>query len=266
MAELLRAHAPAVALVGAGLSTDSGIPDYRGHGRAPRKSIEHRQFVSHAAMRARYWARSFVGWARFCDAQPNPGHRALAALEAAGLVRGVITQNVDGLHQAAGSRRVVELHGALSRVRCLGCRATESRADLQTRLAALNPGRQTSDAAAAPDGDADLDDAAIAGFVVPSCTRCDGVLKPDVVFFGDNVPAPVTRAAFALLDEARSLLVLGSSLAVWSGLRFVKRAAQMPIPVAIINRGPTRGDPLATLRIDGSLGELLPNLVRATCP
>jgi len=252
-----------VALVGAGLSTDSGIPDYRGAGRPPRTPIVHRDFLASAATRRRYWARSFLGWPRVSAAAPNDGHRAIAALEEAGRLGGVITQNVDGLHQRADSRRVVELHGALAHVRCLGCGAVESRAAAQERLAALNAGWGGVAAAIAPDGDAELDAAALAGFVVADCHACGGILKPDVVFFGDNVQRPVLDEAWRLFDEAELLLVLGSSLTVWSGYRFVRRAAERGIPVAIVNLGPTRGDALATVRVDAPLGTVLPALAAA---
>ena len=252
-----------VALVGAGLSTDSGIPDYRGAGRPPRTPLQHRDFLASAATRRRYWARSFLGWPRVAAAAPNQGHRAIAALEEAGRLGGVITQNVDGLHQRAGSRRVVELHGALARVRCLGCGAVESRDTTQERLAALNAGWRAGAAAVAPDGDADLDAAALAGFVVADCGACGGILKPDVVFFGDNVARPVLDEAWRLFDEAELLLVLGSSLTVWSGYRCVRRAAERNLPVAIVNLGPTRGDALATVRLDAPLGAVLPALAAA---
>jgi NAD-dependent SIR2 family protein deacetylase len=246
----------AVALTGAGCSTASGIPDYRGEGRPARRSIQHQDFVASEATRRRYWARAVVGWRVIADARPNPAHHALAALEDAGRIAGVITQNVDGLHGAAGSRRVVELHGALARVRCLGCDARTPRAALQARMLAANPGWPPA-APAAPDGDAELPEDAVARFEVAACEACGGVLKPDVVMFGDNVARPVVDAAWALLDDADALLVVGSSLAVFSGFRFVRRAAERGIPVAIINRGPTRGDPLATLRVDADAGEAL---------
>lgn len=252
-----------VALTGAGCSTESGIPDYRGAGRVTRRSIQFREFVGSEATRRRYWARSVVGWPRLAAARPNAAHRALAALEERGRLRGVITQNVDGLHAAAGSRRVVELHGALARVRCLTCGALAARADLQDRLVAANPGWLASPAAAAPDGDADLPDEAVAGFRVDACRRCDGVLKPDVVFFGETVPRAVVDAAWALFDEAEALLVVGTSLAVFSGFRFVLRAAERGLPVAIVNRGPTRGDDRAAVRLDATAGPALDELVTA---
>jgi NAD-dependent SIR2 family protein deacetylase len=264
LVELLAARR-VVALVGAGLSTESGIPDYRGAGRAPRAPIQHREFLRSERVRARYWARSLVGWPRLSAARPNDGHRALAALEAAGVVRGVITQNVDGLHQLAGSRHVVELHGSLARVRCLDCGAGETRAAVQERMRALNPDWQPGAAASAPDGDADLEPAAVEAFRAPACLVCGGVLKPDVVFFGDNVAPAVVSEAWRIFDEGEALLVLGSSLTVWSGFRFVRRAAERPVPVAIVNLGPTRGDALADVRVSEPLGHVLPRLAAALC-
>jgi len=264
LAELLSGRR-ALALTGAGCSTESGIPDYRGpradgQPRAPRTPIMFRDFVSSARARQRYWARSVRGWPALASAQPNQAHRALAALELAGGLVGVITQNVDGLHAAAGSRRVVELHGSLAQVRCLECAAPCDRAELQERLLAKNPGWLERAAAQAPDGDAELDGEAVADFAVEDCAACGGPLKPDVVFFGENVPARVVAAAWNLFDEAGALLVVGTSLAVFSGYRFVRRAAERRIPIAILNRGPTRGDGEATLRLDGLAGELLPRL------
>lgn len=262
--ELLRGRS-VVTLTGAGCSTESGIPDYRGPGtrERARNPIQFRQFMRDARGRQRYWARSVVGWPRMASARPNAAHHALAALEGAGLLRGVITQNVDRLHHAAGSRRVVELHGALAEVVCLDCRAVESRAALQERLLALNPGWADRPAELAPDGDADLFAAAVERFVVADCVACAGVLKPRVVFFGEGVPRPVVDDAFALLEEGEVLVVIGSSLAVFSGLRFVRRAAQRGMPIAIVNMGETRGDPHATLRVEARAGELLPRLAEA---
>jgi len=265
-----------VALTGAGCSTESGIPDYRGPDAKPRSPIQHREFVDRPEARRRYWARSVLGWPKLAAARPNPAHHALAVLEHAGVIAGVITQNVDGLHGAAGSRAVVELHGALARVRCLACGAITSRDDLQARLVAANPSfvpdsrslGQTAetrlgpaaDARIAPDGDVELAAELVAGFEVVACTACDGVLMPDVVFFGGSVPRDTLDAAWALFDRAELLLVVGSSLAVFSGFRFVRRAAEREIPIVIINRGPTRGDDHARLRIDARSGELLPEL------
>ncbi len=247
-----------VALTGAGCSTASGIPDYRGAGRPPRKSIQHHDFITSEAHRRRYWARAVVGWPVIRAARPNAAHLALAALEDAGRLAGVITQNVDGLHGAAGSRRVVELHGALAWVRCLGCGVRTPRDDVQARMLAANP-TWAPTAHAAPDGDADLEDTA--GFAVVPCEICGGILKPDVVMFGDNVARPIVDAAWALLDDAEALLVVGSSLAVFSGYRFVRRAAERGVPIAIVNRGPTRGDAHAAVRVDADAGETLSALL-----
>ena len=255
-----------VALTGAGISTESGIPDYRGpttRERA-RNPIQHRQFVESSAARQRYWARSVVGWPKMAAARPNAGHHALAELERRGHLSGVITQNVDGLHHAAGSRTVVELHGALARVRCLGCDTVEPRSEVQARLLQENPGFSPEDAAMAPDGDAEL--GGVDDFRVVDCRACGGVLKPDVVFFGGSVPRPVVDDAFALLDTADALLVVGSSLAVFSGYRFVRRARERNIPVALVNLGPTRADGEATLRVEGRAGEVLAALALALQP
>lgn len=280
---LLRGRA-VVALTGAGCSTESGIPDYRSPERPPRKRppIQHREFVDHELVRRRYWARSLLGWPLFSAAQPNEGHRALAALEERGALAGVITQNVDGLHQRAGSRAVVELHGALARVRCLSCGAQVSRDALQARLLDENPGfvprvraalrAGAAGAAAAdgdvdpsvnPDGDTELPDELVADLAPVDCARCGGVLMPDVVFFGGSVAKPTLDAAWATFDRAEVLLVVGSSLTVFSGYRFVYRAAERGVPVVIINRGPTRGDPHAALRVEERIGEILPQLARA---
>jgi NAD-dependent SIR2 family protein deacetylase len=254
-----------VVLSGAGCSTESGIPDYRGPEtrRRARNPIQYREFMSDTVTRTRYWARSAIGWPRFTAAQPNDGHRALARMEAAGRVQGIITQNVDRLHQAAGSRCVVELHGALGEVRCLDCEGIEARERFQTRIATLNPGWSAQDAEIAPDGDAEVAAGAAQAFRVPECAHCEGTLKPNVVFFGENVPRDRVDAAWALLDEAEALLVVGSSLAVYSGYRFVLKAAKEHIPVAIVNLGTTRGDHLAQVRLEGRLGEVLPPLADA---
>lgn len=268
LCELLRGRRVAV-LTGAGISTESGIPDYRGKGSRPRNPMQYGRFVGEAEARRRYWARAVTGWPRFAAARPNAGHVALARLEQADALAGVITQNVDGLHQEAGSRAVVELHGTLHRVRCLGCGELEAREDLQARLHALNPDFPThpvrADFAAhapelAPDGDAELDGDLVDRFVVAECRACGGVLKPDVVFFGENVPAPVVQNAYGVLERAEALLVVGSSLAVFSGYRFVRRAAARGMPIAIVNLGPTRGDAEAKLLVDAPAGEVLREL------
>lgn len=248
-----------VALTGAGCSTDSGIPDYRGPDGVQRRTapVQYSDFVRSEARRRRYWARSVAGYGRIATALPNTAHHSLATLERAGALRGVITQNVDGLHGAAGSRRVIELHGSLSRVRCLACGAVEGRGALQERLLALNPDFAPGAFSAAPDGDAAIDDARVERFVVAACEVCRGVLKPDVVFFGENVPKPVVDEAWRLFDECDALVVCGSSLAVFSGYRFVVRAAERAWPIAIVTRGVTRGDPQATIKLDAGLGETL---------
>ncbi|OLT20414.1 NAD-dependent deacetylase [Pseudonocardia sp. CNS-139] len=246
------------------MSTDSGIPDYRGPGSPRRTPMTYQQFLSGVPAQRRYWARSHVGWARMAHAEPNAGHRAVAELERAGALHGLVTQNVDGLHQAAGSRAVVDLHGRIDGVVCVGCGQRTSRATLQARLAALNPGfvAAAGDAVeAAPDGDAEL--AAVDGFELAWCTGCGGVLKPDVVFFGESVPRDRVAEAYAMVDAAGVLLVAGSSLTVMSGLRFVRHAHRHGIPVVIVNRGPTRGDDLADVRVDGGCSEVLTTIARA---
>lgn len=259
-------------LTGAGCSTESGIPDYRGPvtRRRARNPVQYRAFMRDPEARRRYWARAVVGWGRFAGKHPNAAHRALAALEQAGVVRGLVTQNVDRLHQRAGSSAVVELHGALAEVRCTACHHVEPRGAVQRRLLALNPGWTELHAEMAPDGDAELDDDSIAGFAVPACRRCGGVLKPDVVFFGENVPASRVTEAFERVSEAQLLLVLGSSLTVFSGYRFVLSAVERGIDVAIVNRGGTRGDKHALLRVDGHLHQILPLLAErlgcSPCP
>ncbi|GAA4948956.1 NAD-dependent protein deacetylase [Nonomuraea thailandensis] len=263
MAELAELVAPGrvAVLSGAGLSTESGIPDYRGPtGRARRaEPMTYQRFVGSAEARRRYWARSHVGWRQIGAARPNAGHRAVAELERRGLLAGIVTQNVDGLHQAAGARRVIELHGGLDRVVCLSCRERTPRAELERRLREANPGWEAS-GRINPDGDAVLTDEQVAGFRVVGCAGCGGLLKPDVVFFGENVPRPRVDECFAVVGGARALLVLGSSLAIKSGLRFVTKAAGLGIPIAIVNQGPTGGDADATLTLDAPLGPTLTDL------
>ena len=258
LAERLRGRR-VVALTGAGVSTESGIPDYRSPEALARvrRPIHGPDFVRSAALRQRYWARAMVGWERFGRALPGAAHRALARLEASGLVTGLITQNVDRLHHAAGSRRVVELHGALADVVCLGCGALEERDAVQGRMREAN-GRWLDDAARlAPDGDAELDDDDVAAFAPPECLECRGALKPRVVFFGDNVPRAVVDEAFGLLEDGDALLVAGTSLAVFSGYRFLRRAVERAIPIAIVNRGPVRGEEHAVLKLEASTGAVL---------
>lgn len=267
LAELLRGRR-SLLLSGAGISTESGIPDYRGPDRVgpPPTPITYQRFVKDARVRQRYWARSAVGWPSMRAKEPNAGHRAVAQLEHAGFLVGVVTQNVDGLHHAAGSREVIELHGSLARVVCLACGAHEARDAFQARLEALNPGFVERGFQVLPDGDAALPDDVVDGFQVPVCRVCGGDVKADVVYFGENVPAARAERAFALLDGAEALLVLGSSLAVRSGYRFVETARAAGKAVAIVNHGPTRGDDLATLRVEGRLGVVLPDLVGRLAP
>lgn len=212
-------------------------------------------------MRRRYWARAMVGWQKFADKQPNPGHEAIASMENAGLLSGLITQNVDRLHHAAGSRSVVELHGSMHSVVCLECGDVSARADLQQRLSTENPSWVGRRADMAPDADAEVEETD--GFVVVDCERCSGPLKPWVVFFGESVPKPRVEQAMAMVDDADVLLVVGTSLAVFSGYRFVRHASRKGQPVAILNIGETRGDPHAHVRVEGKAGELLPQLARA---
>jgi NAD-dependent SIR2 family protein deacetylase len=246
-----------------GHTTESGIPDYRGPTGAARPAtpMPYQVFIGSPEARQRYWARSHLGWRFIAGAEPNTGHLAVAALQLRGRLDGVITQNVDGLHQAAGAHDVIELHGALDRVRCLRCGEISSRASLDLRLRETNPGWSREEISIKPHGDVDLDD--VTGFVVVDCLVCGGLLKPDVVFFGETVPPDRVVASFELVDAASCLLVLGSSLTVMSGYRFVLRAAKAGIPVAIVNQGPTRGDDKATVRVDAPLGSVLTALVDA---
>ncbi|QVI29978.1 NAD-dependent protein deacetylase [Mycolicibacterium neoaurum] len=247
-------------LTGAGMSTDSGIPDYRGPDSPPSNPMTIAQFRSDAVFRQRYWARNHIGWRHMDQTQPNAGHRALAALEAAGVLTGLITQNVDLLHTKAGSRTVVNLHGTYQQVICLQCGFTMSRAALADELEALNPGfadraEKVGGIAVAPDADAVVADTS--SFRYLDCPRCGGMLKPDIVYFGESVPKERVGQAFSLVDAADALLVAGSSLTVFSGYRFVRHAAAAQLPIAIINRGPTRGDDLAAVKVDGGCSELL---------
>lgn len=259
-----------VVLSGAGLSTESGIPDYRGPSGAARRHtpMTYQAFTRDPHARRRYWARSHLGWRLIARAAPNAGHHAVARLQAAGLLAGVITQNVDGLHTAAGATGVIELHGRLDEVTCLDCGNLTSRDELDRRLREANPGFDAHVAHVNPDGDVDLPDEAVAGFRTVDCGICGtGMLKPDVVFFGETVPAPRVAECFARVERARALLVLGSSLTVMSGRRFVIRAAKHGIPVAIVNQGPTRGDGHAGLILDAPLGATLTALAeRLTGP
>ena len=270
LAALIGGGGGVVVLSGAGLSTESGIPDYRGPTGLARRAepMTYQAFTGAAAARQRYWARSYLGWRHIAQAVPNSGHYAVAELERRGLLDGIITQNVDGLHQAAGARNVIDLHGSLSRVRCLGCGQRTSREELDQRLRAVNASWAASlqDAQSSvvnPDGDVVLGASAIDGFQVVDCTQCGGVLKPDVIFFGENVPRPRVDQCYGMVSGSRALIVLGSSLTVMSGYRFVRHAAKLRIPVGIINHGPTRGDEHAMLTLDAPLGRTLSTLVSA---
>jgi len=250
-------------LSGAGLSTESGIPDYRGpSGAAHRHSpMTFQVFMGDASARRRYWARSYLGWGRIAAAVPNAGHHAVARLQQLGLLSGIVTQNVDGLHQLAGATEVVDLHGKLDRVVCMSCGDVTPRRALDVRLRAANPDLEVGAFAANPDGDAELPDEAFEGFRLVGCLRCgDELLKPDVVFFGENVPRPRVDACYHLVEGSGLLLVLGSSLTVMSGYRFVLRAAQRGVPVMIVNQGATRGAPHAALNLDAPLGATLSEL------
>jgi NAD-dependent SIR2 family protein deacetylase len=253
-------------LTGAGVSTDSGIPDYRGPDSPPRTPMTFQQFVGDAAFRRHYWARNHVGWQHMRRTEPNAGHRALAQLEERGVVHGVITQNVDLLHEEAGSRNVIDLHGRYDRVICLSCGHVVSRASLAQRLEELNPGfvesvgAHVGDVEIAPDADAVIE--TTAHFRVAACERCGGVLKPEIVYFGENVPKERVERAYAMVDAADALLVAGSSLTVMSGLRFVRHAAKAGQPVVLVNRGATRGDSLATRRLHAGTSETLTALAR----
>jgi len=256
-------------LTGAGISTDSGIPDYRSPDSPPSNPMTITQFTGDPAFRQRYWARNHIGWRHMADTAPNLGHVALAALEEAGVVNGVITQNVDLLHTKAGSRSVVDLHGSYATVVCLSCGKSVSRALLAERLEELNPGfieraGRLSGIAVAPDADAVVSDTASFRFV--DCRHCGGILKPDIVYFGESVPKDRVAQAYSVLDEADALLVAGSSLTVYSGFRFVRHAAARGIPVGIVNRGTTRGDELATVKIDGGCSAVLALLASELVP
>jgi len=261
LGRFLRSHPRLFVLTGAGCSTASGIPDYRdpaGQWKHARP-VQYADFMARHSVRQRYWARSLIGWPRMAAARPNRAHLALTALQRRGQLERLVTQNVDGLHGEAGTEDVIDLHGRIDTVVCMDCRIESSRADWQAEVAALNPGWEgrigaTSDR---PDGDADLGDADYAGFVVPPCPRCGGIVKPDVVFFGEAVPRERVADARAALARADALLIVGSSLMVFSGFRFARYAAEAGQPVAIVNRGRTRADDLATLKIDGDCGEVL---------
>ena len=249
-----------VVLSGAGLSTESGIPDYRGPGGAYSRNhtpITYQLFRDDPRGRHRYWARSYIGWPMMRDMQPNAGHISVAALESAGLVTGVITQNVDSLHHRAGSTRVIDLHGRLDTVICMGCGLRGSRSALQTRIDAVNDGWEGAATRINPDGDVDLPESSVDAFAMVDCTSCGSALKPDVVYFGESVPPGRVTDSYAMVDAASSLLVLGSSLHVYSGRRFVTHAHKLGLPIIIVNQGETKADELATVRLHSALGETL---------
>jgi NAD-dependent SIR2 family protein deacetylase len=262
LAEFLARHPHTLVLTGAGLSTASGIPDYRGRdgvrrGRAP---IQGPEFRKSPAVQQRYWARSMVGWPTMSEARPNAGHVALAALEQGGRIGSVLTQNVDGLHQRAGSLSVLELHGNIRTVRCMVCDATFSRAFIQTVMSEANPSLVHALAQPAPDGDAHIEPDALDEFHAPFCLHCGGALTPDVIFFGDNIPAARTVEALRRMDDADALLVVGSSLMVYSGFRFARMAAASGKPIAAINQGITRADDLIDLKVEASAELILPRV------
>jgi NAD-dependent SIR2 family protein deacetylase len=246
-------------LTGAGCSTNSGIPDYRDRDGNWKRTppVTYQDFIGHQTTRQRYWARSLIGWQRFGRAQPNPAHLALARLEAIGRVEMLLTQNVDRLHQSAGSANVIDLHGRLDLVRCMGCDNRLARDQFQTDLVRLNPGWSDIPASDAPDGDADLVNTDCTAFQVPVCPDCGGTLKPDVVFFGENVPKDRVETAIAHLRQTDAMLVVGSSLMIFSGFRFVRMAAQAGISVAAVNLGRTRADDMLSLKIERSCDEAL---------
>ena len=249
-----------IVLSGAGLSTESGIPDYRGPGGAYSRNhtpITYQLFRDDPRGRHRYWARSYIGWPMMRDMQPNAGHLSVAALESAGLVTGVITQNVDSLHHKAGSSAVIDLHGRLDTVMCMGCGLRGSRVALHDRIASVNAGWEGAATRINPDGDVDLPETSVDAFVMVDCTACGGPLKPDVVYFGESVPPARVTDSYAMVDSASSLLVLGSSLHVYSGRRFVTHAHKLGLPIIIVNQGETKADDLASVRINAALGETL---------
>ncbi len=261
--DFLARHSRLAVLTGAGVSTDSGIPDYRDATGAWKCAppMQHQQFMTSHAARQRYWARALVGFRTMHRARPGDAHRALAELEQAGVVHGIITQNVDGLHQKAGSRRVIDLHGRAEQVRCMACGALRMRHDLHSELAESNPAWLELEAERRPDGDANLE-TDFSAFEVPGCRRCGGgIWKPDVVFFGDSVPRERVVRAQALVDEAAALLVVGSSLMVYSGYRFARQAHASGKPIACLNLGRTRADALYSLKLEAPIGEVLTAVV-----
>jgi len=257
-------HNPIFVLTGAGCSTDSGIPDYRDANGTwkHQKPVQYQEFIRNHSTRQRYWARSMQGWPTIAEAIPNRAHRGLVEMERKGIVAGMVTQNVDGLHHKAGQRNVIELHGNVSTVRCLSCSQRYDRSDIQGKLSRLNPAFTDLKADIAPDGDAALEQADVSAFSVIECGECAGILKPDVVFFGESVPRPRVEAAFSLLRQSRGMLIVGSSLTVYSGYRFCRFAADNNIPVAAINLGRTRADQELTVKVEMNCAQALSELDR----
>lgn len=269
--EFFQAHSRLVVLGGAGLSAASGIPTYRSDRGAWQRSepIYHVQFVNDKQQQKRYWARSFMGWPLVRDARPNPAHHALFRLEQLGKVELLITQNVDRLHQRAGSKHVLDLHGRLDKVMCLACKRRTSRELLQQRIATDNPQLIPIQAEWLPDGDADVPLEYLAGFKIPRCDDCTGKLMPDVVFFGGTVPRARVQAGMEAIERADALLVVGSSLQVFSGFRFCRHAVALEKPLALVNPGVTRADKLATVKLACRCGDLLSSVsetLQATLP
>ncbi|MEL7450921.1 MAG: NAD-dependent protein deacetylase [Pseudomonadota bacterium] len=264
LASMIKSCSRLFVLTGAGCSTESGIPDYRDASGAWKGAdpVQYQDFLRKPLSRRRYWARSFVGWRRMARAAPNAAHRSLAALEHAGQLGTLVTQNVDGLHSEAGSQKVIDLHGRLRHVTCLNCGDVTTRHEMQERLAELNPGWLGVNASPGPDGDARLTKVDYGSFNIPECLRCGGVLKPDVVFFGESIPRERAAAARDAIDAADGLLVAGSSLMVYSGFRFVRTAASRGIPVAAVNLGTTRADDLIDLKLVAGCSETLSEVAR----
>jgi NAD-dependent SIR2 family protein deacetylase len=263
VASIIEAHPRLLVITGAGCSEPSGIPTYRDDEAEWQRTapIQHQDFVRKPESRQRYWARSYAGWPPVRDARPNHAHEKLASLEQHDIVHHLVTQNVDGLHQKAGHQRVTELHGTLSTVICLDCGNLRSRDEMQERLHAANPDLNPSVRALAPDGDAEVHESIVANLTIPECERCGGTLKPHVVFYGGSVPKPVVQSIYDRLNEVEAVLAVGTSLMVFSAFRFVRRAAELGKPVALVNRGRTRADELASIKFDGDCEEAMQNLI-----
>ena len=264
--QFISAHHGLMVITGAGCSAASGIPTYRDKQATWQRStpIQHQEFIANKSSRQRYWARSFAGWPVVDKAKPNPAHKALAALEQQGAINLLVTQNVDRLHQKAGHQQVIDLHGRLDRVCCIECGASIDRDTMQAKLQLLNPELQITIVATAPDGDADIAENLIAGLNIPACDQCGGIYKPDVVFYGGSVAKTLVSDIYAALTEASGLLVVGSSLMVFSAFRFCRRANEEKIPIAILNDGITRADEMASVKISGNCEALLSRMVDAS--